>query len=89
MPLFLIFIGIILVYTEINGTADQLFSLIYNDFTGENSFEKYLLGLIVIGAVGYVPKLKPISDGFLILTIVVLLLHNESFFTNLNESLSG
>lgn len=89
MPLVLIIIGITLLYTEYNGTSSTLFTLVENDFTGPNSFEKYLLGLIVIGSIGYIPKVKPISDAFLALVIVVLLLKNQSFFSNLSSSLNG
>lgn len=89
MPLVLIIIGVTLLYTEYNGTSSNLFSLVQGDFSGTNSFEKYLLGLIVIGSIGYIPRVKPISDAFLALVIVVLLLKNQAFFSNLNSSLNG
>jgi hypothetical protein len=43
----------------------------------------------VIGAVGYVPKLKPLSDGFLVLIILVLFLKKDSgIFDKFNEQLA-
>ena len=35
---------------------------------------------MVIGAIGYIPKMKPFSDGFLILVIIQLFLKKDTGF---------
>lgn len=81
MPFVLLIIGAVLLISAARGTTQQgqgggpgLFTLIESDFTGQNNFIFWLLAILAIGAVGYVPKLKPFSVGFLTLVIIVLFL---------------
>jgi hypothetical protein len=60
-------------------------SLVKDDFTGNNPFWKWMLAILLIGATGYVPNLRPISRGFMALVIVVFLLSNEGVFEQLQK----
>lgn len=80
MPFALLLIGVWLLIAGVRNTAGPatqpgtLFYLLHNDFTGPNNFIYWFLAIILIGAVGYIPKLKPVSTGFLALVLVVLFL---------------
>ena len=88
MPFILIIAGIILLTVAVRNTQDEFFYLIQGDFTGPNNYVYWVLAILVIGAIGYVPRLKPISNGFLILVVLVLVLKRgtglyDSFNTQL------
>lgn len=74
MPFALLIIGVVLLVSAVRNTQDDLFNLVKGDFTGQGNFVFWVASLLIIGAVGYIPKLKPVSDGFLILVLVVLFL---------------
>jgi hypothetical protein len=90
MPLLLIIIGLVLVISAARGTHQQLFFLVAGDFTGANNFIYWFLSIAVIGSFGYIPKLKPVSDAFLVLLIVVLFFKKDTgFFAKLNEQIGS
>jgi hypothetical protein len=74
MPFVLILAGVVLIISAVRNTQQSLFYLLALDFTGPNNFIFWFLSILVIGALGYIPKAKPLSDGFLILVILVLFL---------------
>jgi hypothetical protein len=74
MPFALLIVGIILTVAGVKGTQSTLFSLVKGDFTGTNNFIYWALSILVVGALGYVPQLRPLSKGFLVLIVVVLFL---------------
>jgi hypothetical protein len=74
MPFALLIIGVFLLIAGVRNTQDTLFTLVRGDFTGNNNFVFWIVSILIIGAVGYIPKLKPISTGFLVLVIMVLFL---------------
>jgi hypothetical protein len=74
MPFVLLIAGATLLIVAVRNTQDDLFSLLKGDFTGPNNFVYWVFSLLVIGALGYIPKLKPISIAFLSLVILVLFL---------------
>ena len=78
MPFALLIIGIWLLISGVRNTQDMLFALLKGDFTGQDNFIFWLIAILIIGAIGYVPKLKPISTGFLVLIILVLFLKKGS-----------
>jgi hypothetical protein len=85
MPFVLIVAGVVLLIAAVRGPScgtvpchQLLFYLLAEDFTGPNNFIFWFLSIIVIGAIGYIPKLKPISDGFLVLVIVSLFVRKNS-----------
>lgn len=94
MPFVLLIVGVYLVTAGIRGTQDTAFSLIKGDFTGTDNFIYWLAALLIIGALGYIPKVKPISTALLVLVIVVLFLKKGNtqglgggFFTQFTNAL--
>lgn len=84
MPFALVIIGLALLISGVKNTQDQLFTLVKGDFTGDKNFIFWVVSILIIGAIGYVPKLKPIANSFLVLVVVVLFLSNRGFFTQFN-----
>ncbi len=84
MPFALLIIGLFLLISGIRNTAGPvsqpgtLFALVHGDFTGTDNFIYWFLAILIIGAIGYIPKLKPISTGLMVLVIVVLFLKKGS-----------
>ena len=82
MPFVLIIAGTVLLISSVRNTYGQttpqggqgLGALLQSDFTGSANFVYWLVSLLIIGAVGYIPKLRPISIAFLTLVIIILFL---------------
>lgn len=90
MPFVLIIAGIILLTVAVRNTQDDFFHLLQGDFTGQNNFIYWVIAILVIGAIGYVPKLKPVSVAFLTLVVLVLLLKKgEGFFDSFNRQIAA
>lgn len=87
MPYALIIAGLVLLVSGVRGTQGQLFSLLKGDITGPHNFEYWIISILVIGALGYIPDLKTLSRAFLVLVIVVLVLSNGGFFQNFNQGI--
>lgn len=70
-------------------SADAL-ALLKGDLVGgHDSYLVWVGAILLIGAVGYVDELRPISHAFLLLVIIVLLLSNGGFFAKLQEQFQG
>lgn len=80
MPVALILMGIILLVSALKGTQRDLFALLKDDFSGSNNFFVWVLAFVFIIAVGYAKPLRPLSNAFLGLIILVLLVQNKGFF---------
>lgn len=90
MPLVLLFIGLALITSGVRQTTSELFTLIRGDFTGPNNFIYWAVSIFVIGAIGYIKKLQPISDMFLVLVVVVLFLKSGTgFFSRFTQALKS
>ncbi len=88
MPFVLIIAGVILLIAAIRNSQGDLFTLLAGDFTGPNNFIFWFVSILIIGAIGYIPRMKPISDGFLILVILVLFLRKGTgFFDQFNAQI--
>ena len=77
MPFALLIIGAVLLISAVKGTTDSLFALVTKDFTntsGRPSFIYWLVAILLIGGLGYIPKLKPVSVSLLGLVVLVLFL---------------
>lgn len=90
MTLVILFIGVILVVTAIRDTQGSLFSALGTDVPG---FVVWAAAIIAIGAIGFIPGLKPVSKGLLALVLIVIVLRNYqgivTGFTNAWQSNSG
>jgi len=89
MPFALVLIGLALLISGVRNTQDDLFTLVKGDFSGSQSFVFWTVSILVIGSVGYIPRLKPVANAFLVLVIVVLFLSNRGFFAKFNEQIGA
>lgn len=89
MPFALIIIGTVLLVSSVRNTQGDLYTLVKGDFTGDNNYLYWMVSILVIGAVGYIPTLKPLSRMFLGLVILVLFLSHGGIFEQLNAQLFG
>lgn len=92
MPLFILLVGILLVFAGINDKIGELGRLVKEDFSpsdGTPGFPIWVLVIFVIGALGYVKELKPISNAFLLLVFVVLIISNRGFFAKFTAAIKG
>jgi hypothetical protein len=82
MPFVLLAIGAVFLVAGVRGThADYtvggtsypgLFTLIKGDFSGNANFLYWFAAIFLIGCIGYVQKLKAVSDAFILLVIVAM-----------------
>lgn len=85
MAFVLIIFGVAFLLAGYHGNAKTLFNLLGGEFQGTPSFGKWMLAILVVGGVGYIKPIKPISDAFLVLVLVVLFLSNKGFFASFNQ----
>jgi hypothetical protein len=74
MPFLLIIVGTALLISSARNTQSALYTLLAGDFTGPNNFIFWAMSILIIGALGYIPKLKPLSAAFITLVVIVLFL---------------
>lgn len=97
MPFVVLFAGMIALISGIRGTESTLadgtpglFPLLKGDFSGSGNFLYWLGAIMLIGMVGYVKPLKPISRAFLVLVILSMFLANGvGFWSKLQAAISG
>jgi hypothetical protein len=89
MPFALIFVGVLFLVVGYRGTERDLITLLKGDFTGPGNFIWWIVSIMVIGALGYVPKLKSLSDGFLVLVLLVLFISNPGFFSQFTRQVTN
>jgi len=98
MPFALLIVGAFLLIAAVRGTTDGpsgLFALVAGDFTGSPNFTFWIVAILLIGAIGYIQKIKPVSDAMLVLVILVLFLSKGNpsamgggFFTQFTNALN-
>jgi len=76
MPVFLILIGSIFLVAAVKGNEGDLISLIKDDFSGSHNFILWVMAIVVIVALGNFKVIKPVSDAFLGLVILVIIVAN-------------
>lgn len=89
MPYVLVIVGIVLTIAGVRNTHHALYSLLSGDFTGNKSFIWWALSILGIGAVGYVPSMRPLSNAFLALLLIVLILSNKGVFQQFTDALKN
>lgn len=94
MPFAFILLGALFTISGVRGKSNDLFTLFKGEFTGENNFLYWLVSILLIGSLGYIPAMRPLSRAFLVLVLVVLVLKegnpNSSgggFFSQFTDSL--
>lgn len=87
MAFVLLIIGITLLVAGVQNTQADLFMLLKKDFS---AFLMWFIAIFLIGALGYIPKLKPLSTAFMGLVILVLFLSKGTgFFSQFTNALSS
>jgi branched-subunit amino acid permease len=89
MPFALLTIGLILLVVSVRGTQNDLFDLLKSDVTGPNNYLYWVLAILAVGAVGYIPRLKPVSNAFLVLIVAVIFLRNGGFFDQFSAAIAA
>src|SRR5229473_3552693 len=89
MPLLFLGLGIIFILTGVKGDAGKLWALVQADFTGPNNFVYWLVSILILGALGYIPQLRNLSRLFVVLLVIVLLLDNKGFFARLQQFINS
>lgn len=74
MPFALLFIGILLIVVAVRDKQGPFLATLGSEFSGPGNFFYWVIALAVIGAIGYIPKAKPVSDAFLVLILLALVL---------------
>lgn len=80
MPFVLLGVAIVFLVTGVRGTQDDLIALLKDDFTGKDNFFVFFAAILFIGALGYIEDIKPLSDAFLLLVIVTIIISNKGLF---------
>lgn len=70
----LIFIGVMFLIASARKKHDELYSLLKDDFTGEGNFFYWVLAIIILVAAGTFRPIRPVTDAFLGLVILVIIL---------------
>lgn len=60
---------------------------ISGDVSGNAGFVKWIVAIVVIGAVGYLPDMEGLSTAFLILLVIAFVLSNNGVFKKAQEAL--
>lgn len=89
MPFLFIIAGVMFVVSGVRGTSSDLLALLKGDLTGQNNFLYWLISILIIGALGYIPQLRTLSRSFLILVIIGLVLHDGGFFNKFNSAIAS
>lgn len=87
MPFVLLFIGIILLTVAIRNQQTPFVHLVGGDFVGAGNFMYWVVALIVLGAIGYIPKAKPISNTLIVLILLVLILKTGNPATGVSQGI--
>lgn len=89
MPFALAIVGIVLLVSALRGTSGALFAAIKSDFTGSGNYLYWVIAIMLIGSIGYIKKLQPVSDAFLALLLIVLMISNKGFFAQFMAALAA
>lgn len=71
-----------LIIVGVNNRLGELGGLIKEDFVpsdGAIGFPIWIVAIFAIGSLGYVRSLKPVSNAFLVLVMIGLILSNRGF----------
>lgn len=83
MPFVLILLGTTLFVAGIRNTQGVLLDLLKGDLTGPDSFLVWIAAIAVVGGLGYIPKLRPLSIAFMTLLLLVLVIKDKGVFAQL------
>jgi hypothetical protein len=88
MPFGIIVVAIVLMIAAIRGSHNELITLVKGDFSGPNSFLPWIAALFLLYLISMYEPLAPVSNAFMTLVVVVLLLTSgRGFFDQFNKQL--
>jgi uncharacterized membrane protein YesL len=96
MPFALILIGLLLVIAATKGKdkTQELVDLFKDDFTGSGNFINWVMAIVFLVLLGNIRAIKPVSDAFLVLIILVMIVANgqkglfDNFMRQIREGTS-
>jgi len=87
MALSFIVIGLLLVIAAVQNTQGELFALVKENFSGPDNFLQWVFALFLVGAIGFIPRLKGFSVALLALVLLAIFLRNGTgFFAQLQKA---
>lgn len=92
MPIVVIAIGLVLLIAAVRGTHKELGALLLSQFVGPGSFSAWVFAFVLLGMIGFIEPLKPLSRGLMGLLLLVLLLRNSQgtdLITTASEQIFG
>lgn len=90
MPFVFLIVGIGLLVTAIRGTQATAFGLLESEFSGPNSFLKWALAMLILGAAGYIPVIRPVTRGLMVLVLLAIVLKNKGgLFKSFNDQIAA
>lgn len=89
MAIGLILIGLMLISVGVQGTQTTLGPLLKSDFSGAGSFWYFIMGIIIVGAIGYYQPMQGVSRLIILLLVLVLLLTNGGFWSQLQAAINA
>ncbi len=89
MPYAFIVVGLLMIVTGARNTFRQFGAQLVKDFTGPGNFTWWIASLGAVGAVGYIPKLRPVSTAFMTLIVIVLVIAQKGLFPKLTAALKA
>jgi hypothetical protein len=88
MPLIFLAVGVLFLVSAVRGTQGSLLALLKDDFTGQNNFLIWIAAVAMIGLIGLVDDFRAVSNAFLGLIVLVILISNKGFFSQLTAGLA-
>lgn len=88
MPLFFAVLGAAFLIAALRNKQGDLLTLIEGEFKGTSggtNFAVWALALLLVGGIGYVRQLKPISNGLLALLFIGIVLSNQGLIAKLRN----
>jgi hypothetical protein len=85
MPFVFLIVGLGFLVVAVRGTQKDAFALLQSEFSGPNSFVRWALAIFILGALGYIPVIKPVTRALLVLVLLVIILTNgKGLFAQFN-----
>lgn len=93
MPIFILFVGVVLVAAGINDKFTDLKNLIVEDFqpsSGQTAFQYWIIAIVIAGAFGYIKGLRPLSNALLLLVFIAMFVKkDQGFFDQFMNAIKG
>lgn len=89
MPFAFLIVGTLCVFAGVRNQASTLLTLVKSDLTGSDNYIYWMLSILVLGSLGYVQTLRPVSRMMLALVIVCMILkRGNGFFSQFGTAIS-